>query len=255
MTTADRDDEAGTEVDAGLSAPDVKVSEFFGAALNDVTAFGAMLAADGVTRGLIGPREVPRLWERHLVNSGAVAELLPDRGVLVDVGSGAGLPGVVLAAMRPALDVVLVEPMERRVRWLNEVVDTLGLSRVRVVRGRAEELHGTIHADAVTARAVAPMDRLAGWALPLLRRGGTLLALKGQRAASELAQASETLHGLGGDGGEVLTMTPVEGMEETSVVRVVRTSVTEPESTATAPKAPRGRQPSRGGAGRRPHRT
>lgn len=197
-----------------------------GAGRPAVERFHAMLVEHGVTRGLIGPREVPRLWDRHLLNSAAVATLLPAAGTLIDVGTGAGLPGVVLAAVRPDLHVVLLEPMERRVAWLNEVVAELGLSSAEVVRGRAEELHGRVTADAVTARAVAPMDRLAGWTLPLLRAGGVLLAMKGAQAHDELKAAASVIDALGGGDREVLEVSV--GGDTTRVVRVVRERVVAP---------------------------
>ncbi len=136
-----------------------------------------------MTRGLLGPREADRLWERHLVNSAAAAAALPTAGgLLADVGSGAGLPGIPLAILRPDLTVRLVEPLLRRATFLTEVVAALGLANVEVVRARAEDLHGAWTAATVTARAVAPLDRLAGWCLPLVAPGGSLLALKGDRA-------------------------------------------------------------------------
>lgn len=198
------------------------VVERLGDAFPVVRAYADLLADQGVLRGLIGPRELPRLWERHVLNSAAVAPFLPAGGVLVDVGSGAGLPGVVLAALRPDLATVLVEPMERRVTWLEEVVDALGLGNVRVVRARADELHGTLEADVVTARAVAALDRLAGWTLPLLREGGVLLALKGRQAGDELAAARARLTTLGGNAGEVLEAEVLPGLETTRVVRIER---------------------------------
>lgn len=143
-------------------------------------------------RGLIGPREVPRLWERHLLNSIALAELLPEGARLVDIGTGAGLPGLAVAIVRPDLRVDLVESLQRRTDFLAEVVAELELSdRVRVVRGRAEE--GPVLATAggagfVTARAVAPLDKLVRLSFPLLTRGGSLLAMKGSSAEDELEQ-------------------------------------------------------------------
>lgn len=166
--------------------------------------YAGHLATTAVERGLVGPREVPRLWERHVLNCAVVGELLPPAALVVDVGSGAGLPGLCLALARPDATVVLVEPLERRATWLGEVVDDLGIGRrVRVVRARAEEVApgrpGAIPpADVVTARAVAPLDRLAGWCLPLARRGGQLLALKGRSAAEEVAAARPALARLGG---------------------------------------------------------
>jgi len=143
---------------------------------------------------------VTRLWERHLLNSAAVAQFLPTEGRLIDIGSGAGLPGVVLAAMLPGVDVTLLEPMERRADWLIEVVSQLGLANAQVRRGRAEELHGELQAEAVTARAVAPMDRLGRLAMPLLVRGGVLVALKGRQAADEVGKARGALKKMGAGG-------------------------------------------------------
>ena len=162
----------------------------FGPAVDAAIEYGRLLATEGTVRGLIGPRELPRLWERHLLNSAAIASLVPAGARVVDVGSGAGLPGIPLALARPDLTVTLLEPLARRVAFLTECVDRLGLERVTVVRGRAEE--GPVRralggADVVTARAVAPLDKLAGWCLPLLRPGGLLLAMKGSTAAAELA--------------------------------------------------------------------
>ena len=146
----------------------------------------------GVERGLLGPREVPRLWERHVLNCAVLAPLLPDGALVGDVGSGAGLPGIVLAIVRPDVTVVLVEPLLRRVDFLNEVVADLGLTSVEVVRDRAEQVHAR-RFQVVTARAVAPLDRLLGWTLPLLAPAGELLAVKGASAAEELEAARDTL--------------------------------------------------------------
>ncbi|HVF04449.1 MAG TPA: 16S rRNA (guanine(527)-N(7))-methyltransferase RsmG [Frankiaceae bacterium] len=153
--------------------------------------YEAWLAGAGVERGLLGPREADRLWDRHLLNSAVLAELLGPAERVVDVGSGAGLPGIPLALARPDLTVVLLEPLARRAAFLTEVVEDLGLGpRVSVVRARAEEHAGTEPAyDVAVARAVAPLVRLAGWCLPLLRAGGRLLALKGDRAVDEVAAA------------------------------------------------------------------
>ncbi|MGY1716787.1 16S rRNA (guanine(527)-N(7))-methyltransferase RsmG [Geodermatophilus sp. SYSU D01106] len=162
--------------------------DVFGAALPDAERYVARLASDGVTRGLIGPREVPRLWERHVLNSAAVAEAVPDGARVVDVGSGAGLPGIPLALARPDLSLALVEPMARRVEFLEEVVAELGTGW-RVVRGRAEErsvVTAVGAVDVVTARAVAALPRLVGWCRGLLRPGARLVALVGARAVEEL---------------------------------------------------------------------
>ena len=157
--------------------------------------FAGILADVGVARGLIGPREVPRLWDRHLLNCAVVADpdldLVPPGARAVDVGSGAGLPGLVWAIVRPDVTVVLVEPLLRRSVFLTEAATSLSLtSRVEVRRDRAEDTirsAGWIPADVVTARAVAPLERLVGWTVPLLRPGGRLVALKGSSAATELA--------------------------------------------------------------------
>jgi 16S rRNA (guanine527-N7)-methyltransferase len=176
-------------VDTEPAVP-AEAAAVFGPALDRAAAYARLLATDGTVRGLIGPREVSRLWDRHLLNSAAIATLVPADARVVDVGSGAGLPGIPLALARPDLAITLLEPLARRVAFLTECVERLGLEQVTVVRGRAEE--GPVRrelggADVVTARAVAPLDRLAGWCLPLLRPGGQLLALKGSTAAEELA--------------------------------------------------------------------
>ena len=176
-------------VDTDPAVP-AEAGSVFGPAVDAAAEYARLLATEGTVRGMIGPREVPRLWERHLLNSAAIASLVPVGARVVDVGSGAGLPGIPLALARPDLTVTLLEPLARRVAFLTECVRRLGLERVTVVRGRAEE--GPIRrqlggADVVTARAVAPLDKLAGWCLPLLRPGGLLLAMKGSTAAAELA--------------------------------------------------------------------
>ncbi|GAA3460515.1 16S rRNA (guanine(527)-N(7))-methyltransferase RsmG [Saccharothrix longispora] len=172
----------------------------FGEHYDKAVAFTALLTEHGVERGLIGPREVDRLWERHVLNSAVVAELIPQGSRVVDVGSGAGLPGLPLAIVRPDLDLTLLEPMARRVAWLTECVDALGLD-VTVLRGRAEEksvIDVLSDSDVVTARAVAPLDRLARWCLPLLRPGGLLVALKGESAAEEVERDAEAVRRAGG---------------------------------------------------------
>jgi 16S rRNA (guanine527-N7)-methyltransferase len=210
-------------------APPAQAAEVFGPALPLAARYAELLAGPGVVRGLIGPREVPRLWSRHLLNCAALAPVVdhvvaearssaPEEAVspvtVVDLGSGAGLPGVVLALVRPTWRVVLLEPLERRTTFLLEVVEELGLPQVQVCRGRAQDpavvqqVRALGRVDVVTARAVAPLERLAGWALPLLSPGGSLLALKGAKADQELAAASPTLQRMGqertGTGGAVV---------------------------------------------------
>ncbi|WP_347058700.1 16S rRNA (guanine(527)-N(7))-methyltransferase RsmG [Blastococcus sp. HT6-30] len=175
---------------AAPPAPPAAATGVFGEALPVAQRYVARLATDGVTRGLIGPREVPRLWERHVLNSAAVAEAVPRDARVVDVGSGAGLPGIPLGLARPDIALTLVEPMARRVEFLEEAVaDLAGSSSWRVVRGRAED-RGVVTAvgrvDVVTARAVAPLPRLVGWCRGLLRPGAQLVALVGARALDEL---------------------------------------------------------------------
>ena len=191
----------------------------FGSALAAAIRYAELLVGAGVDRGLIGPRETARIWDRHLLNCAVVAEGIPPGAAVVDVGSGAGLPGLVLALVRPDLSLVLVEPLERRAEFLQEAVDLLGLRQVRVTRARAEEL-GPMAADIVTARAVAPLGKLAGWCLPLLRPGGTLLALKGARAADELAAAEPVLRRLGATAWRIAPM-GLDVLEHPTTVVVV----------------------------------
>lgn len=173
-------------------APD-EAPQVFGAAWPRVVAFADLLVAEGEVRGLIGPRELPRLWTRHLLNSSAVAPFVPAGARFADIGSGAGFPGVVVALMRPGADVHLVEPMERRTGWLNDVVSSLSLDNVTVVRARAEDLHGAATFDVVSARAVAALRKLVPWVAPLVASGGRMVALKGERAAMEVDDARKSL--------------------------------------------------------------
>ena len=202
--------------------PPAEATLVFGDALGTARRYAELLATDGVTRGLIGPRETERLWDRHLLNCAVVAELLPERGSLVDIGSGAGLPGLVLAMLRPSLEVTLLEPLLRRSVFLEECVAQLGLANATVLRARAEDKAAArVRADVATARAVAPLGRLAGWAAPLLRPGGQLLAIKGQSAADELAAARPVLSRLGVRSAEVLQAGHGRVVSATTVIRVV----------------------------------
>ena len=200
--------------------PPAEASALFGASLPTMVRYAEILAGPGVERGLIGPREVDRLWERHLLNCGAVAELIDPELNVVDVGSGGGLPGLVLAIARPDLRMTLLEPLLRRTLFLSECVETLGLRNVEVRRGRAEEWAGRANADLVTARAVAPLEKLVGWCLPLLAPKGHMLALKGETAASELEAVSPTLPGLGAVKWRVVEVGAELGDAATRVVRI-----------------------------------
>ena len=181
--------------------------------------YAEMLGSDGVERGLLGPREVTRLWDRHLLNSAALVPLIALHSDVVDVGSGAGLPGVVLAIARPDLTVTLVEPLLRRSTFLQEVGSRLQLDNLTVLRARAEDVDKRMSWHVATARAVAPLDRLATWCLPLVRPGGTLLALKGRGAAQETGAAAGALRRAGAVSWDVETIASPGGTP-TTVVRV-----------------------------------
>ncbi|MCW2751351.1 MAG: rRNA ((527)-N(7))-methyltransferase RsmG [Aeromicrobium sp.] len=181
--------------DVSRETPPSYAAGVFSSRLPLAEQYADLLATEGVTRGLIGPREVPRLWERHIMNSAVVLPRVPQGATVADVGSGAGLPGLVWAIGRPDLTVSLIEPLLRRTVFLEEAVSALGLDSVTVVRTRAEDVKETY--DVVTARAVAPLDRLGRWCLPLVRSGGVLLALKGRTAQEEVTASTATLHRLG----------------------------------------------------------
>jgi 16S rRNA (guanine527-N7)-methyltransferase len=203
---------------AGLAPPPPGAVDVFGAALDQAVAFAQILATRGVEQGLIGPHEVPRLWDRHLLNCAVVAELIGARyRTLVDIGSGAGLPGLVLAMLRPQLDITLLEPMERRCRFLTECTAELGLANASVLRGRAEDIR--LRADVATARAVAPLARLAELAAPMVRPGGLVLAIKGRTAADELKKARTVLRRVGAHDAQVVRAGQGKVDPATTVVR------------------------------------
>lgn len=203
------------------AAPAVAV-DLLGSRLGVMERYGHILATRGVDHGLVGPRELPRLWERHIVNCLLLSELIPADTRVIDVGSGAGLPGLVLAVARPDLRVELVEPLERRVRWLEASVAELQLESVRVHRGKAESFRGSLSADIVTARAVARLCDLAGWCLPLVPVGGELLAMKGATADREIDEDRAAMEKAGA--GQITLVTLGQEVVEvpTRVVRVVR---------------------------------
>jgi 16S rRNA (guanine527-N7)-methyltransferase len=171
----------------------------FGSALERAQRYAQILAGAGVERGLLGPREVDRLWERHILNSVAIAELLEPGERIADIGSGAGLPGIPLALARPDLRLTLIEPLLRRSDFLREVVDDLGIE-ITIVRGRAED--GSVRQqvgemDAVVSRAVAALDKLTKWSVPLLRPDGRMVAIKGERAEEEISEHRRVMASLG----------------------------------------------------------
>lgn len=205
---AERVEASGSESEAVAGPPPASAAAVFGARLSLAHRYAELLATAGIERGLLGPREAPRIWTRHLLNCAAVADLLPDGARVVDVGSGAGLPGLVLAIRRPDLQVDLVESLRRRTDYLSEVVTELGLrDSVRVVHGRAEDpvvVAAVGNTSWVVARAVAALDRLAQWCLPLLQPGGVLLALKGENAKVELDEQYPRLRRLGATSARVI---------------------------------------------------
>ncbi|EYT53752.1 16S rRNA (guanine(527)-N(7))-methyltransferase RsmG [Kocuria rosea] len=193
----------------------------FGERLPLAERYVAHLASSGIVRGLIGPREVPRLWSRHVLNCAVVEELIATGARVADVGSGAGLPGLCLALARPDLQITLIEPLERRVQWLDEVVADLGLTNVRVLRARAEQARDEVgEVDVVTARAVSALVGLVDITLPLLRGTGELLALKGRSAADEVRKAQKKLNRLGARSTEIVPAGADLLEEPTTVVRV-----------------------------------
>ncbi|TPG17108.1 16S rRNA (guanine(527)-N(7))-methyltransferase RsmG [Pedococcus bigeumensis] len=195
----------GTDGPAVAPVAPSTAAAVFGPRLELAERFAAILADTGVSHGLIGPREVPILWDRHILNCAVAHEAFPAGATVVDVGSGAGLPGLAMAIARPDLQLHLVEPMLRRTTWLSATIDELGLDNCTVHRGRAEEFDGVLSAPFATARAVARIDKLARWTFPLLADGGTLVALKGGSAAEELAAEEKVLRKLGMTASRVVT--------------------------------------------------
>lgn len=173
--------------------PSPVVLSLFGTGASTVEAYANLLALEGEKRGLIGPKEADRIWSRHIVNSAALLAFLPRKGSVIDVGSGAGLPGLVVAAARPDLEVTLVEPMERRCEWLAYASEEIGLDNVLIVRDRSENLGKKIRADVVTARAVAALPKLLRLTSKMIAPGGRLLALKGQRVYEEVEDSAPEL--------------------------------------------------------------
>lgn len=201
------------------SAPDGG-GEHFGSAWDQLNQFADMIVREGEKRGLVGPRELDRLWTRHILNSSAVLDFVPEAGSVIDVGSGAGFPGLVVAICRPKCSVTLVDSMERRCTWLEDAVDELGLQNTQVLHGRSENLIGHVSADIVTARAVARLRKLLGWTMPLLSSGGSLLALKGVSVDEEIDEAIPELRRYKAAFADVHAVTPFGTHEETQVLEV-----------------------------------
>jgi 16S rRNA (guanine527-N7)-methyltransferase len=192
--------------------------EVYGTQYPLVSRYVDILTSTAVEWGLIGPREADRVWDRHILNCAALSSLIAGRSSVADVGSGAGLPGIPLALLRPDLQVTLIEPLLRRSTFLTETIEKLAIAdRVQVVRARAEDHHQSY--DVVVARAVAPLDRLIGWCNPLRASGGIILALKGQSAADEVTAAKRQLQAARLDA-EVLTVRAHPDAQPATVIRV-----------------------------------
>ncbi|MGO4585040.1 16S rRNA (guanine(527)-N(7))-methyltransferase RsmG [Arthrobacter sp. 2RAF6] len=205
-----------------ITAAELQAAEkIFGDRLGLAQRYVEHLATSGTERGLIGPREVPRLWTRHVLNCAVIESAIAHGSHVADVGSGAGLPGLCLAIARPDLELTLIEPLERRVIWLQEVVDDLELGNVTVMRTRAELAVGMVDADVVTARAVSALSKLAGLTIPLLNGKGEVVAIKGRSAAEEIEQAAKVIRRLGGVETSVVVCGQELLEEPTTVVRIV----------------------------------
>lgn len=196
-------------------------AELFGDQIKLARGFAQRLAQDSETFGLLGPRELPRIWSRHVINSGLLAELVPDGSKVVDVGSGAGLPGIPMAIAQPQAEFTLVEPMERRANWLNQVVQDLGINNVRVLRARAEDVAETDF-DLATARAVAALDKLLKMLTPLIKdsKQKTIIAMKGSKAQEEIDEAAKRIEQLGYAQPEIITLGLNKAPETATVVRI-----------------------------------
>lgn len=208
------------------------LAEILGEALSQCVLFHVKLQKEGLLRGLVGPRDMGILWERHILNSAAVVPFIraavekSKQKRVADVGSGGGFPGLVVAACLPDYDVTLIEPMERRVDWLRECVALMGLNNVTIFHGRSDEVIEKIKShtippfDVVTCRAVAPMTKLAGWTIPLLKTHGSLIALKGKSAQTEVEKAAKMIRKAGGINPRILEAPVAPGLQPTTVVIV-----------------------------------
>ena len=206
------------EIDFSPEAEPAEAAAVFGAGIDQARKYAAALVRDGDELGLLGPREMPRLWSRHVLNSAVVAQLVADGKSVADVGSGAGLPGIPMAIAQPNAHFTLIEPMERRSMWLERQVEALGLTNVTVKRARAEEVGDVF--DIVTARAVSALPKLLRMTVPLTRDGGQVLALKGSKAADEIAESQKLKSKLKIAGFELLQVGTEHLTDPTTVVRV-----------------------------------
>lgn len=206
----------------GIEQEPAAAAAIFGSGIDLARDYTQRLAADSDTFGLLGPRELPKIWSRHVINSALLSELVPDGSLVSDVGSGAGLPGIPMAIAQPNAHFTLIEPMERRANWLLSVVNDLGIKNVDVIRARAEEVSRTDF-DIVTARAVAALDKLLKLLTPLTRGSNlkTVLALKGSRAPVEIAEAKPRLQRLGFGEPEIMTLGLGKAPETATVVRII----------------------------------
>ena len=200
-------------------------AEIFGDNLEKAIAYHESLATDGSVRGFIGPREIPRLWDRHILNCGVIGEAMDEGISVADIGSGAGLPGIPLAIARPDLHITLIEPLLKRSVYLNEVKEALNLDNVTVIRGRAEEKVvrkqvGLV--DVVTSRAVAPLGKLATWSLPLVKIGGRMVAMKGSSVEEEIERDAKEIRKAGGTDIKVYTVGEALLSEPTTLISIRR---------------------------------
>ncbi|WP_454972329.1 16S rRNA (guanine(527)-N(7))-methyltransferase RsmG [Corynebacterium propinquum] len=197
------------------------LARIFGDRKDLAVAYHESLATDATTRGFIGPREKPRLWDRHIYNCAVIGEAIPEGARVIDIGSGAGLPGIPLAIARPDLQVTLLEPLLKRSNYLAEITEKLGLDNVTVIRDRAENLGKDAKFDVVTSRAVAPLAKLARWSLPLCNPGGMMLAMKGASASEEIERDKTAIKRAQGERAEIITV-GAELEESTTLIRVHR---------------------------------
>ena len=197
------------------------LARIFGDRQDLAVAYHESLATDATTRGFIGPREKPRLWDRHIYNCAVIGEAIPEGARVIDIGSGAGLPGIPLVIARPDLQVTLLEPLLKRSNYLAEITEKLGLDNVTVIRDRAENLGKETQFDVVTSRAVAPLAKLARWSLPLCKPGGMMLAMKGASASEEIERDKSEIKRAQGERVEIITV-GAELEESTTLIRVHR---------------------------------